>query len=146
MKKFKLPRKLKKHLKKCLWLYPPDEKDNSLMAWPSKYKEDYLSYKRGELRKLGIRNKAERKEYRKKMDKEIEVSDETLKRYVDDIMAKQYRQSSYDVLIKAKNSKRSITAYYNFINAYQLNENGEGSYGNTCCLAIDWAKELLKKK
>lgn len=63
MKKFKLPRKLKKRLKRGPWLYPADEKGSSLMAWPYKYEKDYLAFKRGELRKLGRRTKAESKEY-----------------------------------------------------------------------------------
>ena len=146
MKKFKLPRKLKKRLKKRIWLYPANEKGNSLMAWPYKYEKDYLAFKQGELRKIGRRNKAELKEYRKKMNKEVEVLDETLKKYVDDIFAKQYRRSSYDTLIMAKNKKAAIKAYYNFINAYHLYENGEQSFGNICCLAVDYAKELLRKK
>jgi hypothetical protein len=40
MNKFRLPRKTKKSLKKTMWLYPPDEKGNSLMAWPAKSQED----------------------------------------------------------------------------------------------------------
>lgn len=80
------------------------------------------------------------------MDKEIEVSDETLKKYVDDIFAKQYRRSSYDTLIMAKKKKAAIKGYYNFINAYHLYENGEQSFGNICCLAVDYAKELLREK
>lgn len=145
MKKFKLPRKLKKRLRKGLWLYQPDENGNSLMAWPYKYEKDYLAFKRGEIRRLGRRTKAESKEYRKKMDKEIEVSDETLRKYVDEIFAKQYRQSSFETLIKAKKNKGAIKAYYNFINAYHRYENDESSYGNICCLAVDYAKELLRK-
>ena len=115
------------------------------MAWPYKYEKDYLAFKRGEIRRIGRKTKAESKEYRKKMNKEIEVSDETLRKYVDEIFAEQYRQSSFDALIKAKKKKGAIKAYYNFINAYHLYENGKSSFSNICCLAVDYAKELLRK-
>ena len=115
------------------------------MALPYRYEEDYLAYKREELRNLWRRNKAESKEYWKKLNKEIEISDETLRKYVDEIFAKQYRQSSYDTLIKAKKKKGAIKAYYNFINAYHLYENNKPSYGNICCSAVDYARELVRR-
>ncbi len=37
-----------------------------------------------------------------------------------------------------------LVAYYNFVNAYHRYEQGDDSFGNICCLAIDRAKELLK--
>jgi hypothetical protein len=64
---------------------------------------------------------------------------------VDDIFRKEVRRSSYETLLSAKNNSRAIIAYYNFINAYQLMQQGEVSYGNTCCMSVDHAKELLKK-
>lgn len=56
------------------------------------------------------------------------------------------RTSSYNILIAAKNNPKAIIAYYNFLNAYQLIEKGDDSYGNICCMAIDFAGDLLKKK
>ena len=50
--KFRLPRKIKRELKKGLWLYPADEKGNSLMAWPTRYEKDYLAYKEGIVRDI----------------------------------------------------------------------------------------------
>ena len=50
--KFKLPRKLKKLLKKDIWMYPSDENGDSLAAWPATKLQDYLALKRGELTKL----------------------------------------------------------------------------------------------
>ena len=47
MKKFRLPRKIKKQIRKTLWLYPPDEKGNSLVAWPEKTQEDFDAMKKG---------------------------------------------------------------------------------------------------
>lgn len=146
MKRFKLPRKTKKALKKGMWLHPPDEKGSSLMAHPARSEEDYLAFKNGILRNLIDRNANKQKEFRIRLNKEILVSDETLRKYVNNIIIKEYRSSSYDILIKAKNSKSAITAYYNFINAYHLYENGEDSYGNICCMAIDSARDRLKQK
>lgn len=68
------------------------------------------------------------------MNKEIEVSDETLKIYVNDIFAKQYRQSSYNTLLKAKKWKDAKKTYYNIINAYHQYEKENLSSGNACCI------------
>jgi hypothetical protein len=46
-KKFRLPRKTKKRLEKDFYTYPKSERDTYLIAWPSKYKEDYVAYKKG---------------------------------------------------------------------------------------------------
>ncbi|WP_439482801.1 hypothetical protein [Cyclobacterium plantarum] len=147
-KHFRLPRKVKKSLKGNLWLYPADERGNSLMAMPTKSQDDYLALKNGIVRNLidpkGA--KARKKAYREKMDKETLVSDEELKRYVDDIIREDLQASSYRILVAAKNHPKAITVYYNFVNAYQMFEKGEESYGNICCLAIDRAKDLMKKK
>lgn len=145
MDRFKLPRKTKKALKKGMWLYPPNEHGNSLVARPARLEKDYQAYKKGILRNLIERRDSKKKEFRERLDGENYVSDETLRSYVNDIIAKDYRSSSYDILIKAKNSKGAIIAYFNFINAYQLYEKGEESYGNICCMAIDFARHRLKQ-
>ena len=46
-KKFRLPRKTKKKIKKDFYIYPKDNKNSYLVAWPSKYEEDYVAYKKG---------------------------------------------------------------------------------------------------
>ncbi len=146
MKSFRLPRKVKKKLKKTIWLYPADEKGNSLMAWPTRSQKDYNAVKKGAVRDIMAGStKATRRKEKEILDKPIEVSDKKLKIFVDKIFAKEYRISSYNTLIKAKNSPKAVVAYYNFINAYYLTEKGEDSYGNICCLAVDSAKRLLKK-
>jgi hypothetical protein len=66
--------------------------------------------------------------------------------YVKEIFSTQYRNSSYETLIRAKHSTNAVVAYYNFLNAYNLYENGNDSYGNICCMAIDFANDLLKSK
>ena len=146
MDKFRLPRKTKKSLKKTMWLYPPDEKGNSLMAWPAKSQEDYTAVKKGIARKFPDSTKAKRKKFIDELDKEIFVGDQVLRTYVDHIIRKDLRNSSYITLIEAKNNPNAVKAYFNFVNAYQLFEKGKESYGNICCLAIDSAKELLKSK
>ena len=39
--------KPKKKIKKDFYIYPKDNKNSYLVAWPSKYEEDYVSYKKG---------------------------------------------------------------------------------------------------
>ena len=146
MHKLRLPRKKKKALKKTMWLYPPDEKGNSLMAWPAKSQGDYTAVKKGIARKFPDSTKAERKKFSAELDKEIYVDDRVLKTYVDDIIREYLRNSSYSALIEAKNNPDAVKAYFNFVNAYQLFEKGKDSYGNICCMAIDSAKERLKHK
>lgn len=147
MKKFKIPRKTKKFLKKGLWLYPADEKGNSLMGFPTKDERDFKAYKSGVLKNLLDQQdtKQQRKAFWQKLNKEVTVSNETLQSYVNDVFRKEFQNASYDILIEAKKHPKSIKAYYNFINAYQLEQKGEGSYGNICCLAVDNAKKLIKK-
>lgn len=129
-----------------MWLYPPDKKGNSLMAWPSKSQKDYTAVKEGITKKFPDSTKAERKKFRDKLDQEIFVDDHVLKKYVDDIIREDLRNSSYKILIEAKTNPIAVKAYFNFVNAYQLFEKGDESYGNICCLAIDSAIELLKPK
>ncbi len=147
-KQFRLPRKTKKRLKGGLWLYPADENGNSLMARPARSQEDYSALQNGVVRNLfdPIGARARKKAFREKLDKENLVPDEELKRYVDEIIRVDLRTSSYRILLAAKNHPKAITAYYNFVNAFQLVEKGEDSYGNICCLAIDLAEDLMKKK
>ncbi|MDT0643192.1 hypothetical protein RM553_10165 [Zunongwangia sp. F363] len=147
MKKFKIPRKLKKELKKGFWFYPPDENGGSLSASPSRDINDFKAYKKGVLRNLIDKHGSRQRQlaFRRKINKEILISDEELKRYVDDIIREDLRNSSYRTLLEAKKHPRAIIAYYQFVNSYQLVEQGEDSYGNICCMAIDRAKELLRK-
>jgi len=146
MDKFRVPRKTKKALKNTMWLYPSDEKGNSLMARPAKSQEDYTAVKKGIVRKFPDRTKAERKKFIDELDKEIFVDDHVLKTYIDDIIREDIRNSSYNTLIEAKNNPKAVKAYFNFVNAYHLYVKGNDSYGNICCLAIDSALEYLKPK
>lgn len=147
MPAFRLPRKTKKKLKKTIWLYAPDEKGNSLMAFPTRTQKDYDAYKRGELRDiLAGNNKESRKKEKAILDNPIEVSDEELEQFVKNIFAQEYRRASFNTLIQAKNKAHAKVAYYNFINAYNLYQNGNEAYSNICCMTIDLAHKLLRKK
>ena len=57
-----------------------------------------------------------------------------------------FRVSAYNTLIEAKDNSKAVGAYFNFINAYNLMEKGDSSFGNTCCLAVDLAEKQLKKR
>jgi hypothetical protein len=146
MRKFRLPRKIKKKLHENLWLYPADETGNRLAASPHKNQEDYNAVKDGTALDIMYRenSKAERKAYREKLDAEVTITNEELRSLVNDIFALKYRTFSYATLIAAKNHPGARIAYYNFVNAYNLSKTG-GGCGNVCCLAVDSAKVLLKK-
>jgi hypothetical protein len=47
MNGFRLPRKTKKKIRKNFYLYPKDEKDCYLAAFPRKNQEDYNAFKKG---------------------------------------------------------------------------------------------------
>ena len=66
MKKFRLPRKTKKKLKQDFFTYPKCGKDTYLVAWPYKYEEDYIAYKKGLLRGLKEESKKILKDERKR--------------------------------------------------------------------------------
>ena len=66
MKKFRLPRKTKKKLKKDFFTYPKSEKNTYLVAWPYKDEEDYIAYKKGLLRGLKEESKKRLKDERKR--------------------------------------------------------------------------------
>lgn len=145
MKKFRLPRKIKKKLN-GLWLYPKDEKGNSLMAHPTRSQEDYTAVKQGLVHNIFDRKNSRKRsiEFHQKIDLENFISDELLKTYVDNYFREDLRVASYQILINAKNNKHALKFYFNFVNAYQLNEKDE-SYSNIPALAVEQAQKLLKK-
>ncbi|WP_103866018.1 hypothetical protein [Aquimarina sp. I32.4] len=91
-------------------------------------------------------SKKESKEFWSNLDKEVSVSDHVFKEYVNNIFAEEYRTSSYRTLLEAKNSLITIKAYHNFINVYELQANGEDSFGNICCMPVDYARDLLREE
>ena len=145
MIKFRLPRLEKKRLR-GLWLYPEDEKGNSLMAHPRKSQKDYTAIKEGVVRNILDGSRKRAKERYAQLSKEVIVSDEKLKEYVNDIFREDLRMSTYRTFIEAKNHPKAIRAYYQFVNAYHMYQEDEHSSGNTCCLVLDTARDLLKRK
>lgn len=117
------------------------------MASLTRSQKDYSALKKGVVRNIidPTNARAKRKAYREKMNKENVVSDEKLLLCINDIFREDIRRSAYNTLIAAKNNPIAVIAYYHFVNAYQLYEAGEDSYGNICCMALDRAKELIKK-
>jgi len=51
-KKFRLPRKIKKKLKKNLYTYPKSERNTYQLAWPYRIEKDYAACKQGLLRRV----------------------------------------------------------------------------------------------
>ena len=117
------------------------------MAFPIRSQKDYNALRKGKVRNIfdKARSRARKQELSEKIDKETVVSNEELKRYVDETFREDLRMSAYKTLLAAKDNPRAVIAYYNFVNAFQLDESGEKSYGNICCMALDLAKVLLKK-
>ncbi|MBN1416203.1 MAG: hypothetical protein JW973_13965 [Bacteroidales bacterium] len=148
MKHFRLPRKTKKAMKKTMWFYPADENGNLLLADPGKSPEDYIAYKQGVLRPLPDKrnSRARMREFREKLNKAVYIPDEELRSYVNKVIIKDFQVSSYNTLIEAKNNKHAVIAYFNFVNAYNIYAAGNDSYGNICCMAVDRAKDLLKRR
>ena len=116
------------------------------MAFPTKNQQDYDAVKKKIVNDLfGDENKkAERKQLNLMLDKPVLVTDEELRLMVDETIAEKYWTSSYSTLTAAKNNPKTIVAYYNFVNAYNLSK-PEDSFANICCLAVDNAKSLLRK-
>jgi len=142
-KKFRIPRKLKKKIKTGLYLYPPDMNGNSVMGFPKKNQSDYTAYKQGILKDRFKRTKSQIKqhsiEWSEKYDKVVEVTDEELLEAVNDVFAKEYRESFYNILLRSKRHNVAIIDYYNFINLYK-----DGKY-SSCCLVLDSAKDNLRR-
>jgi hypothetical protein len=117
------------------------------MAHPTETYVDYSAFIKGILRPLPDRrnSRTKRKEMREKLNKEVLVSDEQLKAYINNLIRDDLRVSSFKILSEAKNSKHAVMAYYNFVNAYHLHKAGDDSYGNIACMSIDLAKKLLKE-
>ncbi|MEM6525967.1 MAG: hypothetical protein AAF693_19365 [Bacteroidota bacterium] len=146
--KIQTSKKRKKSLRRGFWLYPADDNGNSLMASPRRCQKDYDAMKEGILRNLMDSKKLKEGARRQaaKLDPEIIIPDERLREYVDDIFRKDLRDSAYYTFKRAKNSPRAISAYYNFVNAYNLSQKGEHSYGNICCLSLERAETLLREE
>ncbi|WP_397447284.1 hypothetical protein [Polaribacter sp. R77954] len=146
MKTFSLPRKTKKKLK-GIWLYPKDKQGNSLMAFPRRNQKDYTALKQGILRNI-ISKKNTKKRISKlhqKLDEEIYVTDHILKMYINECFREDLRANAYQLFKRAKNDKKAVISYFNFINAHLLSKK-DSSFSNIAVMSYDLAKRLLRKK
>lgn len=125
--KFRLPRKIKKILKKEHLFHPPAADKSRMMASPTQSQQDYNGFKRGLLSPLFSTTKKEQKsmqeEFRLSYCQPIEIDNELLKKMVIDVFAEQFREKALSMLLKAKSNPSKIKHYHIFINAYNLGEN-----------------------
>ena len=115
------------------------------MASPKRNQKDYTAMKTGEVRNGLAGSRKSSRELYAELSTEITVPDEKLKEYVDDIFREDLRVSAYRKFLEAKTHPTAVRGYYHFINAYHKHQEN-GRWGNTCCLALDTACELLKVK
>jgi hypothetical protein len=149
--KFRIPRKEKKKLKKRHFFYPPEKDGSILHAQPHDNQEEYDLYKSGELNEPFTVTKKEAKlrqeEFRKKFHKPVDdVPESKIIIAVGEIFNENHRFSAITTLLRARFIEDTKVDFYTFMNAYNLTKSGEGDYGNICCMAVDSAKEKLKKQ
>lgn len=144
MKKFRIPRKLKKKISKKIYLYPPDKDGSSVMGFPSSNENDFKAYKSGLLTSPFEMTKKKIKEVRLKYEtvyyKPCELTDEELTLAVEEVFSKEYRSEALSVLRKSKKHDIAIKDYYTFCNAFKLKE------FNIACMSIDGAEYSLRSK
>ncbi len=116
------------------------------MANPTRSQEDYDAMVMGKLRDLGARSDSTRSLDFTRLDRPVEIDDEILKKYIDEIFRRDLRTYAYHIYRRAHNSSTAKKAYYQFINAYELSNGGREGYGNICCLTLDLAEDLLRKE
>ena len=138
MRKFRIARREKKKIKRrSIYLIRIDN-EYSVMKSPLENQENYDNYKNGILYPLIKKaTKKSVKEYREKMFSEIYVSDVELREMVNLVFSEEYRDNSYDLLLRAKIDDDNKKNYFAFINAYNLSKTESSSYMNTCCMVID---------
>ncbi len=116
------------------------------MAWPRRNQKDYDAVRSGLAKDIRQRGpaEAERKKEHRALNKPVEVTNEELLGYVNEIFAAPYRLSSYLILKDARTNRYAVKAYYYFVNAYLAHQSGDSSMGKICCLAVDRARYLLR--
>jgi len=143
IKKFRLPRKIKKKISHKIFLYPKDSRGEMLMAWPLFNQEDYDAVKNGVAKDIAHRTKAQIKadsiKWKEIYHQPIEIDDETLSKMVDDVFSIEYRKSALSMLLRAKTHPVAIEDYYTFINSYNLGKT------NISAMCYDGLEMNLKK-
>ena len=143
MKKFRIPRKVKKKLKNRWLFFPKQPNGNSQMAFPCKRQDHYDAYKQGILSDMFAYTKEEKKqkkiEWDKKYNTPIEITDEELITAINNVFAEEYRSFALRILRQAKHHNIAKKDYYNFVNAYKLDDT------TTACLSLDGAEDNLRR-
>jgi len=143
IKKFRLPRKIKKKIANKIFLYPKDSREGMLMAWPLLNQEDYDAVKNGIAKDIFHKTKAQVKtesiKWKETYHQPVEVDDETLSKMVDEVFSAEYRKSALSMLKRAKFHPIAIEDYYTFINSYNLGKT------NISAMCYDGLKMNLKK-
>ncbi|WP_298765494.1 hypothetical protein [uncultured Polaribacter sp.] len=117
------------------------------MAFPKRNQKDYTALKKGIVRNIIDKKNSRKKskEFHKKINSEIYITDSLLKIYIEECFCKDVRAKAYQLFIRAKNNKKAVVSYFNFINAHKLSKK-DVSYGNIAAMSFDLAEKLLKKK
>lgn len=143
MKNFRLPRKIKKKLTNKWFSFPKFKDGSSQMAFPCRHQEHYSAYKKGILEDMFSFTKKEATEraieWDKKYNTPITITDEELVIAVDDIFGEEYRNWGLRILRLAKDHPIAVKDYYNFVNAYKLDDT------TTACLSVDGAEDNLRR-
>lgn len=143
IKKFRLPRKIKKKIANKIFLYPKDSRGGMLMAWPLLNQEDYNAVRNGVAKDMLHRTKAQMKadsiKYHETYHKPVEVDEATLSNMVNEVFSSEYRKKALSMLIKAKIHPVAIEDYYTFINSYNLGKT------NISAMCYDGLEMNLKK-
>jgi hypothetical protein len=130
MKKFRLPRKVKKKIKRGFYLYPI-KNGGRRMGHPTENQKDYDAYKKGILVDVLYKTKAQRKadsiKWEETYHTPIEMSDEELIEAVNKVFAKEYRKSALNLLRRSKNHPIAVIDYYTFVNAYKIGKHSIAS-------------------
>lgn len=137
---FRLPRKIKKKLKKMFLLFPSDSKGNSQLAFPDKYQSHYDAYKQGILTDLMLIDIDESTE---SIDYSIPVEPlqhDELVELVNFVFAEQYRERAIKYLTFAKDNVKCKKLYNIIVNSWNETKNGNDKSINVC-LAYD---DILK--
>ncbi len=147
MKKFRIPRKIKKKLS-GIYFYPKDEKNCKQLASPKTCQEDYTAHKQNIVGKCFSRTKSEAKEASLQWEIDyhtpIEMSDIELKLAIDDIFAEEFREQAFNIFSRSKNHMVAKKDYYTFVNAYNMTKNGNDK-SIICCMSLDSAENDLQK-
>lgn len=145
---FRLPRKIKKKLSQKVFFYPPNNDGSRLIARPKSSQDDYNAYKTKLLTDIFDETKAERKAksliWDMKFKTPVIISSEELLVAVNEIFAEEFRDSSYSLLLRAKEHPIAIEDYYIFVNAWLITKKGD-NHANTACMSIDGIIKHLKK-